>query len=538
VASDSQVGQAALLERGQDSTREAWLATGWRATRALAGRPESVVTLFTAFHLGVSFLNQVVLAYLFGVSAEMDAFLAAGALPLAVLGLVIGELGFVLVPLLTRERRDAGGAAEAASRLFTLLVIAGLGVALLGVAGHGWILRLTTHAAIPAATLKLAIALAPWIWLLVGLNFVCSFFTGLYHFHRRFALPAVVLSLPYLGMIVGGLGWSPGFGIRSVVYGWTAGTLVKTVVLAAGIWKESGLGFRWTLGHPLNRELGMSLVPLGVALLPFTVLPVVDVFWASGLPHGSVSALGYASRIGIALTTLLVQGIAVVLFPALADDGAAGKREEFRAKLVAALQTILLLILPVAALTAALRLPLLALLFERGSFDRADTLAVARVLPWYLVGMLGMAPMNVVSRGFFALRDYRTPAWLGLGSLGAYAALCALLVPNFSYAGIAMAYAAVWPATFLVQTRFLGKAIGPLLDGEMFRLLLQVGTSALLGALLAESLVGQLQPRLGAIPGLLLSGLAGLGAFAGLAYFVFKVPHLRMLVAGIGVGKR
>jgi len=533
VASDSHVGQAALLERGQDSAREVWLKTGWRAARALAARPESVVTLFTAFHLGVSFLNQVVLAYLFGVSAEMDAFLAAGALPLAVLGLVIGELGFVLVPLLTRERRDAGGAGEAASRLFTLLVVAGLGVALLGVAGHGWILRLTTRAAIPAATLELAIALAPWIWLLVGLNFVCSFFTGLYHFHRRFALPAVVLSLPYLGMIVGGLGWSPGFGIRSVVCGWTAGTLLKTLVLAAGIWKESALRFRWDLRHPIARELGFSLVPMGVALLPFTVLPVLDVFWASGLPHGSVSALGYASRIGIALTTLLVQGIAVVLFPAIADDGAAGETGELCRKVAQAVRSILLVVVPVAALTAALRVPLLAVLFERGSFDRADTLAVAGLLPWYLAGMLGMAPMNVVSRGFFALRDYRTPAWLGLGSLGAYAALCALLVPRFSYAGIAMAYAAVWPATFFVQARFLGRAVGGLLDGETLRLLLQVGVSSLAGGLLAAQLFAIWPARLGAVPGLFLSGLAGLGAFAGLAYFVFKVPHLRMLVAGV-----
>jgi len=532
VAAESQAGSATLVERRPGFARLAWLPAGWRAARALAGRPESVVTLFTALHLGVSFLNQVVLAYLFGVSAEMDAFLAAGALPLAVLGLVIGELGFVLVPLLAHRRENPQELAETASRLFSLLAVAGLGIALLGVAGHGWILRLTTHAAIPSATLELAIALAPWIWLLVGLNFVCSFFTGLCHFHRRFALPAVVLSLPYLGMIVGGLEWSPGFGIRSVVYGWTAGTLVKTVVLAAGIWKESGLSFRWTLGHPLNRELGMSLVPLGVALLPFTVLPVVDVFWASGLPHGSVSALGYASRIGIALTTILVQGIAVVLFPAIADDGAAGQTDEFRRKVAQAIRSILLVIVPVAALTAALRVPLLELLFERGSFDRADTLAVARVLPWYLAGMLGMAPMNIISRGFFALRHYRTPALLGLGSLVFYAALCALLVPRFSYVGIAAAYAVVWPVTFLVQSRFLGKAIGPLLDGEMFRLLLQVGTSALLGALLAESLVGQLQPRLGAVPGLFFSGLAGLAVFAGLAYFVFKVPHLRMLVAG------
>lgn len=529
VPPESRAAEAAAV-RPSPSLGWAWLQGGLSAARAVAARPEFVVTVFTALHLGASFVNQLVLAYLFGVSIEMDAFLTAGALPLTIVGLVIGELGFVLVPLLS-HRRVQEELSEVASRLFSLLAVGGLALGLLGLAGHGWILRLTTSSDIPPATLELALALAPWIWLLVGLNIVCSFFTGLHHFHRRFTCPAVVLAFPYLGMIVGGLGWAPEVGIRSVVYGWLAGTFLKAYILGAGVWRESGLSFRWSFRHRANRELGVSLLPLGVALLPFTVFPVLDAYWASGLPHGSLSTLGYASRIVLALTTLAVQGIAVVLFPAITANGVAGEREQFRQRLSQALQTIVLIILPVAALTAALRVPLLEFLFERGRFDRADTLAVAGVLPWYLLGMLGMAPMNVISRGFFALRDYRTPAGLGLVSLGLYAALCAALTPQLAQVGIAVAYAVTWLLTLFLQAYVLGRAAGKLLDEELLIHVVKVGASALLAAVVAVALSDGLEPRLGLFVGLAVSGLASLLVFAGLSYFVFRVAHLRGLVA-------
>ena len=52
----------------------------------------SIVTFFTGLNLCASFLNQAVLAYFFGASRSMDAFLISGALPFAVLNLAIGAM--------------------------------------------------------------------------------------------------------------------------------------------------------------------------------------------------------------------------------------------------------------------------------------------------------------------------------------------------------------------------------------------------------------------------------------------------------------
>src|SRR6266496_1308535 len=66
----------------------------------------SVVTIFTTINLVATFANQAVLACVFGAGAGMDAFLASGAIPFAILTLSIGDLGYVLVTLLLQYERS------------------------------------------------------------------------------------------------------------------------------------------------------------------------------------------------------------------------------------------------------------------------------------------------------------------------------------------------------------------------------------------------------------------------------------------------
>ncbi|MBI4461813.1 MAG: hypothetical protein HY653_02805 [Acidobacteria bacterium] len=491
-----------------------------------------IVTVFTAVNLFVSLLNQVVLAYLFGASGHMDAFLMAGALPLTMLALAIGELGYVLIPLLMQYKNQPEELTDVLQRLFSFIAVAAVVIAGVGLLGHTWLLRWTTAATTPQVTFELAVSLAPLIWLIVGLDFISSFLTGALHFYRRFGLPVVVVALPYLGMMGGGLVGASRLGIKSVVLGWLVGALLRVLVLGWGFRRQGRLQFRWGLRHPSIPALCASLVPLGVSLLPFTLLPVIDVFWASTLPTGSLSYLGYSNRIVIATTAIVVQGVSVVLFPTLSEDQANGRLQEFHTKVSSAIKTILLVIIPIAVVETVLRAPLLGVLFERGNFDRAAKLAVAQVLPWYLLGMIWMAPMNIVSRAFYALRNYATPAKLAVLSLSLYMVLCGILSPYFSYVGIGMAYVIYWAFTFLLQYHVLARRTGAVFQRDLVSFLAKVMTSAALAGLLVAFLTRSVDIWLGQVAGMMFSGLSGLVMFSLLGYFVFRIPHFRTLVAG------
>lgn len=499
----------------------------------MISKPIFIVTFFTALNIVATFLNQMVLAYLFGTSATMDAFLVASVLPQTILVMLIGDLASALVPLLMQYKDRKQELQQLIGELFLFLSIVALLVSLLGVVGSRWALWATTDPDMPGATFDLAASIAPFIWMIVGLNFLSSFLAGVHHFYRKFSLPAISLIFPYLGMITGGLLWAPSLGVKSVVFGWLAGALLKSLILLPVLRGHGRFQFRGGFSHPGVWALCTSILPLALALLPFTLLPVIDVFWASGLPKGSISYLGYATRIVIAVTAIVVQGLYVVLFPALSEDTVNDKLDQFCSKISDAMKTVLLLIIPLAVVIFVHRIPLLVILLERGSFDQTATVGVGRVLPWYLFGMIWMAPMAIVSRGFFALRDYKTPAKLGLLSLILYVIVSGMLIPHFSYVGIGIAYAIYWPFTFVLQSYFLGSAVGRLLTREMFIVMSKTAVNSVLAGLLVVSISGWLNASLGLLAGVLVSGLSGIGMFVLLSYFAFKIPHFRMLVASV-----
>jgi putative peptidoglycan lipid II flippase len=487
----------------------------------------SIVTFFTGLNLCASFLNQAVLAYFFGASRSMDAFLISGALPFAVLNLAIGDLSYTLVPLLMGYEKK-GEECEVSDSAFTALSLLALAVAVVGVLGHRLILRLTTAGNTPPQTFELAASIAPMVWVVVGLTVLGSFLTGLHHFRRSFSYPAMTLALPYLGMTAGGVLGASRFGILSVVTGWAVATLLRVIALYC-LLAPPRVRFHWYPFHPAVARLFKSTAMLGISLLPFTVLPVIDTFWASRLPIGSISYLGYSTRVIIALAGMVVQGLCVVLFTDLSAHIANDDIDSFHRKLVAAIHGILLFIVPMAMLALVLRSTLVSILLERGHFLPSATLGVVRVLPFYLLGMIFMAPMTIVIRGFYALGDYATPAKVGLLSLPAYTVASGLLVRHYSYIGIGMAYAIFWCLTLGVECYALGNKVGHLLGADLFAFLGKVTLSSLAAACAVNFLIDPLHATLGQYLGPGCAAGIGLSIFIVLAHFVFRVPQFRTL---------
>lgn len=487
----------------------------------------SIVTFFTALNLLASFLNQAVLAYFFGASRSMDALLISGALPFAVLNLAIGDLSYTLIPLLMRYEKT-GEQRQVSGVCFTAVALMALGVGLVGAVGHRSILRLSTAASTPAPTFELAASIAPTIWIIVGLTILGSFLTGIHHYRRSFFHPAMTLALPYLGMIAGGLLGASRFGIFSVVVGWLVATSLRDLALYQFL-VPPRVRFYWDPGHPAITKLFKSSCVLGISLLPFAVLPVIDTFWASRLPVGSISYLGYSTRIIIALTGIVVQGLCVVLFTDLSAEIANHNIANFHRKLVAAIDAILLSIVPLATLVMVLRSTLVSVLLERGHFLPSATRGVIQVLPFYLLGMIFMAPMTIVVRAFYALGDYATPAKLGLASLVVYTVASGLLVGRYSYVGIGIAYAIFWCFTLVVHSYAMGNKVGHRLGPRLLAFLAKVTLSSLAAGGAVSYIVGPHHSGAARYCGPGSATAVGLVIFIVLSHYVFRLPQFRML---------
>jgi putative peptidoglycan lipid II flippase len=89
------------------------------AQNPLPSRPQtslqsvSLVTALTLLQLLLQFATQLVLARYFGAAGEMDAYVAALALPVVVATILSGSLGYVLVPAIAEQLENAGRPAAA-----------------------------------------------------------------------------------------------------------------------------------------------------------------------------------------------------------------------------------------------------------------------------------------------------------------------------------------------------------------------------------------------------------------------------------------
>jgi putative peptidoglycan lipid II flippase len=76
-----------------------------------------------------------------------------------------------------------------------------------------------------------------------------------------------------------------------------------------------------------------------------------------------------------------------------------------------------LLTIPSAVGLIVLGQPIIALIYERGHFGKADTEHTAAALSFFAIGLTGYAAIKILAPAFYALGDSRTPMIISVGSM-------------------------------------------------------------------------------------------------------------------------
>jgi putative peptidoglycan lipid II flippase len=179
---------------------------------------------------------------------------------------------------------------------------------------------------------------------------------------------------------------------------------------------------------------------------------------------------------------LFGMAISTAVFPTLAEQ-AVRDRDELRRTVAQSLRLILFLTIPSSVALMILSEPLVAFLFQRGAFTAASTDVTSGVLLFYAVGLFAHAGIEILSRGFYALGDTRTPVKFAVAAVAANLLLCLTFVDPFGVRGLALAMSL---ATVL-EFSLLFRALNGRLDGlEADRLAYSLTRTAAATILMAE----------------------------------------------------
>ena len=393
----------------------------------------------------LGFVRDALIAALLGAGAIADAFLVAFQfINVTRRSFAEGALNAALIPHYLRVREIEGKVAAAA---FAGRVLGSVSLILIGIAlvltllmplviamlAPGFVGRETLQFAINDARLMM-----PY-FAFVGPSIVMI---GVLNAEHRFMLTAfspVLFNLTMIAVLIVLLIWrhDPLFS-ATVIAGTVgiAGCLQMLILVQRRPWRD-GIATPVRISFdPQIRGFLRKGIPGMVANAGPQFLIVGGAIIASSSP-AAVSWLYFANRlielplgmVGVAMGTVLVPELTRAI---RSDDRDALMQAESRgAELATAL------VLPAALGLILLSQPIIRVLFERGAFTPADTIATAQALSILALGLPAHVLVKALSPGFFAREDTRTPLVATISGV-IVAVICGLLLGrSYGASGVA-----------------------------------------------------------------------------------------------------
>jgi putative peptidoglycan lipid II flippase len=258
---------------------------------------------------------------------------------------------------------------------------------------------------------------------------------------------------------------------------------------------------------------------------------------ASLLPEGSVSYIYYADRLNQLPLGLIGIGLGTVLLPTISRQLGRGEEAEAMTTQNRGLELALLLTLPATVALIACGVPIVAALFQHGQFTAEDSRFTAQALAAFSIGLPSYILVKVLTPGFYARSDTRTPVRFATWSMLVNLVGNLALIPTIGHMGPPLATAVASTVNVALLYRALRRRGQFAPDAQLKRRIPRAALAALLmggvmwfgNALFRPYVTGDSLERWGAMLVLVTSGMLVYG-IAVLATGAFRLSEVRQLL--------
>jgi putative peptidoglycan lipid II flippase len=518
-------------------------------------RSAGLISIATLSSRVLGLVRDVVQAALFATTPQNDAFVIATRIPTLLRDLFAeGAMSVAFVPTFTRclTREGKAAAWRLGSQVLNALLLVTGAIVVLGVI---FAKPLATAYAgdfskIPGK-LELTILLTRLNMPFLTLVAMAAALMGMLNALRRFFVPAMAPAMYNVVYILCAIGLYPVFARMGLppVLSLTAGMLGGGIAQLVTQWpliRREGYKHSWVLNwrDPNLHEVLVLMGPGTIGAAAAQVNVFINTMLATSEP-GAPSALNYAFRLMYLPVGIFAVPVATAAIPELATHAARQSHDEMRRTLSWALRMMLMLAVPATVGLMVLASPIVALIYEHGSFKAADELIVASSLFFYAIGVVGYSIVKIALPSFYSLQDARTPVLISLVTIGVNVALNLWLHTFMGFRGLALGTAIAATANAGLLLLLLSKRLGGIDTGRVVRSSVKIClASAIMGvaAYLVESWLHGLFPaRTFAAHAIRVGGGigAGLATLAGAAWIlrIEEFSHsLRRVLAKVRPG--
>ncbi len=498
------------------------------------------VGLWTMLSRVLGFVRDILIAAYLGTGPVAEAFLIAFSLPNMFRRFFAeGAFNMAFVPLFSKKLEGGEDALDFARDAFAGLASLLIGFTLLAQVFMPWLVLAMASGFLADERFGLAVDFGRIAFPYILFISLAALLSGVLNATGRFVAAAaapVLLNLLFVAAI-----------LLADAAGWPIGTSLSWTVPLAGIaqlalvWTAAArAGFRltprWPRLTPELRRLAYIAAPAALAGGVVQVNLLVGRQVASFF-EGAIAWLNYADRLYQLPLGVVGIAVGVVLLPDLSRRLRAGDEAGGQDAFNRAGELSLALTVPSAVALMVVPGPLIGVLFQRGAFDAADTVATAAAVAVYGLGLPAFVMQKVLQPLFFAREDTRRPFYYALGSLVVNATVAIGLAPFIGYIAAALGTTlAGWAMMFLLWRGSRGMGAAARTDARFRRRLWRIVlASAAMGAIVFAA-AGLLAPWLtgGTVRylALLLLVVLGMVSYFGIGHLIgaFRLSEYRRAI--------
>ncbi len=479
------------------------------------------------------FARDMLLARILGAGAAADSFFVAFQLPNIFRRLFAeGAFSAAFVPLFSRklDKDDGLGPAERFSSevasVFVPLLILVVALFELIMPAVIWLMA-SGFQEVPGKfelTVSLARITFPYLFLIS----VVALLTAILNSMERFAAGAsfpILLNLVLIGALLFA-DYARGDTGNDVLVAYilAGGVAVGGLVQLAWLWfwtKRSGFQLRFQRPRLTKdvRELGIIVLPATFGAGVYQISQLVQLFFATQLPGGSVSHLNFADRLNQLPLGVIGIALGTAILPALSRHIGKGEKDQADRVQSNAIELSMLLTLPAAVALMICAPAFVSAFFLGGAFDAEDARITSSVLAALVAGLPAYVLIKVLTPAYFSRKDTRTPVYAAATVLFFYITFNVLLIDRFGIVGLASATAiGAWLNVAILYTILQRRGHYSLNMGLVRRLISQLAATGAM-AIVLWHLMPRLLPYFGGDIGERVLSIAALVSAGMLVYF-------------------
>lgn len=403
----------------------------------------SLLTLNITFVVLVSkvlaLIREIVLAYAYGTSVTADAYTLVQSLVTTLEGIFMAAtLAFMPVYQIYKLRNNTEKK-EFLDSVYTILTVITCLAALLCLLSGDLIFKLLSPG-LDKETYAISVNIFKILVFAIPTTFLVSMQGQHLRCESSLLLPAVVSIPAHILVIISFLYIAPISGINGVCICFVLGLVIQMILQHIALIKKLyhfKLCFAWR--NKGVQQIILLTLPMTVSGSIENLTSLVSKIFASNLSVGAISTLNYANKLALMVISLLAAGPVTIYYTKMSELYAVKKHSDLTRYFVNCINITNMIIIPLSIGMITLRVPIIQLFFERGSFTTASSQITAGAFTGYILGLLGHSIRLISTRLYYSCNNQKIPLINGISIIIMCIIFSALFSNSLGILGLALA---------------------------------------------------------------------------------------------------